>query len=260
VIIIPVTVELKSMNEQPLKIGGCMPEKNTAIITGASGGIGAGLVQGFLKQGFNVVGTSLNSGHSLTASASLVLVDGDIGKQETAAKAVEAAINRFGTVDVLVNNAGIYRTKPFTDFTTEDFNALVSTNLLGFLYTTQLAVRQMLKRRSGSVVTISASLADQPIAGINASVSMMTKGGLNSVTRSLAMEYAKEGIRFNAVAPGAVATSLLKNHPADALDRSPMGKFVEVDDVVGAVLYLAQAVQVTGEVLHVDGGAHAGRW
>jgi len=147
-----------------------MSNNKTAIITGASGGIGVGLVQGFFKQGFNVVGTSLNSSQSLTASPSIVLLDGDIGKQETAAKAVEAAIKRFGTVDVLVNNAGIFRKKPFTDFTTEDFNALVRTNLLGFLYITQLAVRQMLKQRSGSVVTISASLADQPIAGINGSV------------------------------------------------------------------------------------------
>ncbi len=237
-----------------------MSNNKTAIITGASGGIGVGLVQGFVKQGFNVVGTSLNSSQSLTASPSIVLLDGDIGKRETAVKAVEAAVKRFGTVDVLVNNAGIFRNKPFTDFTTEDFDALVSTNLMGFLYITQLAVRQMLKQRSGSVVTITASLADQPIAGINGSVSMITKGGLNSVTRSLAIEYAKEGIRFNAVAPGDVATSLHKDDTADALGRSPMGKIVEVDDVVCAVLYLAQAGQVTGEVLHVDGGAHAGRW
>jgi NAD(P)-dependent dehydrogenase (short-subunit alcohol dehydrogenase family) len=237
-----------------------MSGKKTAIITGASGGIGTALVRGFLNQGFNVVGTSLNSSHSLSASTSLVVVDGDISKQETAAKSVEAAIEHFGTLDVLVNNAGIFRTKPFTEFTTEDFNALVSINLLGFLYMTQLAVKQMLKQGSGNVVTISASLADQPIAGENASVSMMTKGGLNTVTRSLAIEYAKQGIRFNAVAPGAVVTSLHKDDPADALNRSPMGKFVQVDDIVGAVLYLAQADQVTGEVLHVDGGAHAGRW
>jgi NAD(P)-dependent dehydrogenase (short-subunit alcohol dehydrogenase family) len=237
-----------------------MSDKKTAIITGASGSIGTGLVGGFLKRGFNVVGTSLNSSQSLSASSSLVLVDGDIGKRETAAKVVDAAIKNFGIVDIVVNNAGIFRKKPFTDFTTEDFNALVSINLLGFLYVTQLAVREMLKRGSGSVVTISASLADQPIAGIDGSVSMMTKGGLNSITRSLAIEYAKEGIRFNAVAPGAVATSMHKDDPADALNRSPMGKFVEVEDVVGAVLYLAQAGQITGEVLHVDGGAHAGRW
>lgn len=237
-----------------------MSGKKTAIITGASGGIGTALVRGFLDQGFNVVGTSLNSSHSLSASTSLVVVDGDISKQETAEKSVAAAIEHFGTVDVLVNNAGIFRTKPFTEFTTEDFNALVSINLLGFLYMTQLAVKQMLKQGSGNVVTITASLADQPIAGENGSVSMITKGGLNTVTRSLAIEYAKEGIRFNAVAPGAVATALHKDDPADALNRSPMGKFVQVDDIVGAVLYLAQADQVTGEVLHVDGGAHAGRW
>ena len=238
-----------------------MPEKKTAIVTGASHGIGAGLVEAFLKEGYNVVATSLNVTQSLTATPSLVLVDGDIGKQETAAKAVEAAINHFGTIDVLVNNAGIYRSKPFTDFTTEDFNALVSTNLLGFLYITQLSVKQMLKQKSGNVVSISAALADQPIAGVNASVSMMTKGGLNTMTRSLAIEYAKEGIRFNAVAPGVVDTPLHKDDPEDLLKTlNPMGKISNVKDVVDAVLYLARAGQVTGEVLHVDGGAHAGRW
>ncbi len=238
-----------------------MSDKKTAIVTGASGGIGAGLVDAFLKQGYNVVATSRNASQSLTASASLVLIDGDISKQETAVKVVEAAIQHFGTIDVLVNNAGIYRTKPFTDFTTEDFNALVSINLLGFLYMTQLSVKQMLKQKSGNVVTITAELADQPIAGVNASVSMITKGGLNTVTRSLAIEYAKEGIRFNAVAPGVVDTPLHKNDPKDSLRTlQPMGKIVEVEDIVGAVLYLAQAGQVTGEVLHVDGGSHAGRW
>ena len=237
-----------------------MSDKKTAIVTGASGGIGAGLVEAFLKEGYNVVATSLNVSQSLTASPGLVLVDGDIGKQETAAKVVEAAIEHFGAIDVLVNNAGIYRTKPFTDFTTEDFNALVSTNLLGFLYITQLTVKQMLKQKSGNVVSISAALADQPIAGINASVSMITKGGLNTVTRSLAIEYAKEGIRFNAVAPGVVDTPLHKDGPRDSLRDQPMGKIAKVKDIVDAVLYLAQADQVTGEVLHVDGGAHAGCW
>jgi NAD(P)-dependent dehydrogenase (short-subunit alcohol dehydrogenase family) len=148
-----------------------MPEKKTAIVTGASGGIGAGLVEGFLKQGYNVVGTSLNASQSLAAAPSLVLVEGDIGKQETAAKAAEAAISRFGTIDVLVNNAGIFRVKPFTAFTTEDFHALVSTNLLGFLYITQFAVKQMLKQKSGNVVTISAALVDQPFTGEKASAS-----------------------------------------------------------------------------------------
>jgi NAD(P)-dependent dehydrogenase (short-subunit alcohol dehydrogenase family) len=160
-----------------------------------------------------------------------------------------------------VNCAGIYRTKPFTDFTTEDFNALVSTNLLGFLYITQLTVKQMLKQKSGCVVSISAALADQPIAGVNASVSMMTKGGLNTMTRSLAIEYAKDGIRFNAVAPGVVDTPLHEDSPKEPLKAfQPMGKIVAVSDIVDAVLYLAEADQVTGEVLHVDGGSHAGRW
>jgi NAD(P)-dependent dehydrogenase (short-subunit alcohol dehydrogenase family) len=243
-----------------------MPEKKTAIVTGASRGIGAGLVEAFLKEDYNVVGTSLRASQSsiassLTASPSLVLVDGDIGKQETAARAVEVAIKHFGRVDVLVTNAGIFRTKPFTDFTTEDFNALVSTNLLGFLYITQLTVKQMLKQESGSVVSITAALADQPIAGINGSVSMITKGGLNTVIRSLAIEYAKEGIRFNAVAPGVVDTPMHKDDPKDFLKTlQPMGEIASVKDVVDAVLYLAQAGQVTGEVLHVDGGSHAGRW
>jgi NAD(P)-dependent dehydrogenase (short-subunit alcohol dehydrogenase family) len=238
-----------------------MSDNKTAIVTGASHGIGAGLVEAFLNQGYNVVATSRHVSQSLTASPSLVLVDGDIGTQETAAKAVEAAIEHFGTIDVLVNNAGVFLAKPFTEFTTEDFHALVSTNLLGFLYITQLTVKQMLKQKSGNVVTITASSADQPIAGVNGSVSMITKGGLNSVTRSLAIEYAKTGIRFNAVAPGVVDTPLHKNDPKDFLKTlQPMGTLVAVRHIVDAVLYLAQAAEVTGEVLHVDGGAHAGRW
>jgi len=238
-----------------------MSEKKTAVVTGASGGIGAGLVDGFLKQGYNVAATSLHFSPSLSASPSLFVVEGDIGKQETAMKVVEGAIQRFGSIDVLVNNAGIFYVKPFTDFTTEDANALFSTNLFGFLYITQLSVKQMLRQKSGNVVTITAALADNPIAGVNASVSMITKGGLNTVTRSLAIEYAKEGIRFNAVAPGVVETPLHKDDPKDDLKTlQPMGKIAEVSDIVDAVLYLAQAVQVTGEVLHVDGGAHSGRW
>ncbi len=238
-----------------------MSDKKTAIVTGAGGGIGTGLVAAFLKDGYNVVATSRNITQSLTPTPALVLVDGDISKQETAIKTTEAAITHFGAIDVLVNNAGIFRTKPFTEFTTEDFNALVSINLLGFIYITQLTVKQMLKQESGNVVTISASLADQPFAGENASVSMITKGGLNTVTRSLATEYAREGIRFNAVAPGVVDTPLHKDSSKESLKASqPMGKVVEVKDIVDAVLYLAQADQVTGEIIHVDGGSHAGRW
>ena len=238
-----------------------MPEKKTAIITGASRGIGAGLVEAFLKQGYNVVATSRNVSQQLTASTALVLVDGDIGKPETAAKVVEAAIKNFGGIDVLVSNAGIFFTKPFTDFSTADFNALVSTNLMGFLYITQLTVKQMLKQKSGSVVSITAALADQPILGVNGSVPMITKGGLNSIIRSLAIEYAKQGIRFNAVAPGIVDTPMHATDPKDFLrDLSPMGMISDVDDIVDAVVYLTEARHVTGEVLHVDAGAHNGKW
>ena len=235
-----------------------MSDKKTAIVTGASGGIGAGLVERFLKEGYNVVATSRDTNRKLTASASLVLLDGDIGKQQTAAYAVEAAINNFGTVDVLVNNAGIFLKKPFTDFTTEDFDALVSTNLLGFFYITQRAVKEMLKQKSGCVVSITAALADRPIAGVNGSVSMITKGGLNSVTQNLAIEFAKDGIRFNAVAPGEVDTPMHPNDPNDS--TQPIVKKATVRDIVDAVLYLVRAGYVSGEVLHVDGAAPARRW
>jgi NAD(P)-dependent dehydrogenase (short-subunit alcohol dehydrogenase family) len=238
-----------------------MSDQKTAIVTGASSGIGAGATEAFLKQGYNVVATARNVSQALTASPSLVLVDGDIGKQETAAEVAEAAIRNFGTIDVLVTSAGIFYTKPFTEFTGDDFNTLASVNLLGFIYIAQLAVRQMLKQKSGCVVSITAALADNPIAGVNASVSMLTKGGLNALIRSLAIEYAKEGIRFNAVAPGVVDTPLHKGDPQDVLRAlQPMGGIGSVKDIVDAVLYLAQAGQVTGEILHVDGGAHVGRW
>jgi NAD(P)-dependent dehydrogenase (short-subunit alcohol dehydrogenase family) len=238
-----------------------MSSTRTAIVTGASQGIGAALVEALLNAGYNVVATSRNVNQSLAASSNLVLVAGDIGKKDTAVKAVTAAMENFGSVDLLVTNAGIFSTKPFTEFTTDDFNALVSTNLLGFLYITQLAVERMRKQKSGAVVSITAALADQPIAGVNASVPMITKGGLNAVIKSLAIEYAKEGIRFNAVAPGIVDTPMHKDNPKDLLRTlQPMGQFARVNDVTDAVLYLAHAGQVTGEVLHVDGGSHAGRW
>jgi NAD(P)-dependent dehydrogenase (short-subunit alcohol dehydrogenase family) len=236
-----------------------MPGKKTAIITGASGGIGAGLVEGFLKEGYNVVATSRDANQKLTTSGSLVLPNGDIGNQQTAAQAVEAAINNFGTIEVLVNNAGIFLTKPFTDFTTEDFDALVSTNLLGFFYITQRTVKEMLKQNSGCVVSITAALADRPIAGVNGSVSMITKGGLNSATQNLAIEYAKDGIRFNAVAPGEVDTPMHRNDPNDSTLQTAMKK-ATVKDIVDAVLYLVHAGHVSGEILHVDGAAPARRW
>ena len=238
-----------------------MARNKTAIVTGAQQGIGAGLVDGFLKSGYSIVATSLRASESMRSTADVVVVDGNIRDHETAAKSVEAAVTHFGTVDVLVNNAGIFITKPFPEFTTDDFNALISVNLLGCFHMTQLAVSQMLKQRSGCVITISAALADNPIAGVNASVSMITKGGLNTVTRHLAIEYAKQGIRFNAVAPGVVDTPLIKENPKEDLQKlQPMGSMAEISDIVDAVLYLSDARQVTGEVLHVDGGAHVGRW
>jgi NAD(P)-dependent dehydrogenase (short-subunit alcohol dehydrogenase family) len=236
-----------------------MPGQKTAIITGASGGIGAGLVEGFLEEGYNVVATSRDASRQLTASGSLVFLDGDIGKLQTAADAVEAAIKNFGTIDVLVNNAGIFLNKPFMDFTKEDFDALVSINLLGFFYMTQRVVKEMVKRQSGCVVSITAALADRPIAGQNGSISMMTKGGLNSATQNLAVEYAKYGIRFNAVAPGVVDTPMHPDDPSDSTSQ-PVMKKATVKDIVDAVLYLAHAGHVNGEILHVDGGAPVRRW
>ena len=236
-----------------------MSGKQTAIITGASGGIGAGLVERFLEEGYNVVATSRDAHRDLTASGGLVLLDGDIGKQQTADKAVEAAIKNFGTIDVLVNNAGIFLTKPFTDFTTEDFDALVSTNLLGFFYITQRTVKEMLKQKSGCVVSITAALADRPIAGEDGSISMITKGGLNAATQNLATEYAKDGIRFNAVAPGVVDTPMHRSDPNDSTSL-PVMKKATVKDIVDAVLYLVRAGHVSGEILHVDGAAPARRW
>lgn len=237
-----------------------MPGKKTAIITGASGGIGAGLIEGFLTEGYNVVGTSREASRKLSASAgmlpdNLVLLDGDIGKPQTAADAVEAAIKNFGSIDVLVNNAGIFLNKPLTDITTDDFNALVSINLLGFFYMTQRVVKEMLKQKSGCVVSITAALADRPIAGENGSISMITKGGLNAATQNLAVEYARDGIRFNAVAPGEVNTPMHPDTPKDSTVKR-----ATVKDVVDAVLYLARAGHVSGEILHVDGGAPARRW
>jgi len=238
-----------------------MTNKKTVIITGASGGIGSGLVEAFLKCGNRVVATSLNATKSLSTTPSLIPVNGDIGNYYTAANVVEVAIKNFGSIDVLVTAAGINYVKPFTEFTQEDFDTLVSVNLRGFVYIAQLTVHQMLKQKSGSVVSITASLADNPIAGVNASVPMLTKGGLNAIIRSLAIEYAKENIRFNAVAPGPVDTHLKEGLMKELLKKQqPMGSMVAIRDIVSAVFYLVSARQVTGEILHVDGGAHTGKW
>jgi len=241
-----------------------MASKGTIIVTGASKGIGAGLVQAFLDRGYNVVANSRNITNSgaFRASEKLALVDGNIGESAVATKIVETAITKFGSVDALVNNAGIFFAKPFTEFTTDDFEALSTVNLKGFLYVTQETVRQMLaQKKGGSVVSITTSLTVNPIAGVTASVPMITKGGLEAVTRSLASEYAKERIRFNAVAPGIVDTPMHENDPKDFLRTlSPMGTISSISDIVEAVVYLTESGNITGEVLHVDGGAHQGRW
>jgi NAD(P)-dependent dehydrogenase (short-subunit alcohol dehydrogenase family) len=236
----------------------------TVIVTGASQGIGAAVVQAFLARGYNVVGTARNATKSkeLSASDQLALIDGDIGQFETAQKVAELAIKKFGSIDAVVANAGVFIVKPFTGYTGDDFRALVSTNLEGFIYITQLAVKQMQAQKTGgSVVSITAALADNPIAGEPASLAMITKGGVNTGLRSLALEYAKEHIRFNAVAPGIVDTSLRTDNSKEYLEsRSPMGTISSVEDIASAVVYLTEARQITGEVLHVDGGAHFGKW
>jgi NAD(P)-dependent dehydrogenase (short-subunit alcohol dehydrogenase family) len=240
-----------------------MSGKKTVIVTGASQGIGAAVVQSFLDRGYNVVATSRNiSKAGLAPSPNLALVDGDIGLPTTAEKVTQTAISKFGSIDHLVNNAGIFIVKPFTDYTADDFRRLVSTNLEGFVFMTQLAVKQMQSQgNGGSVTTITASLAANPIAGIPASIPMITKGGLNAVTVSLANEYAKTNIRFNAVAPGVVDTPLHKDNPKDFLKSlNPMGTLSDAKEIADAVVYLTEARNVTGEVLHVDGGAHVGRW
>jgi NAD(P)-dependent dehydrogenase (short-subunit alcohol dehydrogenase family) len=239
-------------------------KQKTIIVTGASQGIGAAVANLFLDRGYNVVGNSRNiSGkNELKRSDRLALVDGDIGLLATAEMIVGTAVKRFGSVDALVNNAGIFFAKPFTEYTPEDFRMLSSTNLDGFIYTTQLAVKQMISQKNGgSVVSITSSIVDHPLAAFTASVPMITKGGIDAISRSLAMEYAPRGIRVNVVAPGVVDTPLHKDNPKEFLRTlSPLGQIADAKDIAEAVFYLTEASQVTGEVLHVDGGAHLGRW
>jgi len=238
--------------------------QKTVIVTGGSQGIGAGLVNAFLDRGYNVVANSRNITKSgaFEASDKLALVDGSIAEARTAAKIAEVTTSRFGSIDALVNNAGIFFSKPFTDYTADDLQSLVSVNIEGFLFITQLAIKQMLAQKTGgSIVNITSTMAGHPNAGVNCAVPMITKGGIEAVTRSLAMEYAKQGIRVNAVAPGIVDTPMHKDDPKDALKAlQPMGQISSVKDIVDAIVYLTEAGQVTGEVLHVDGGAHVGKW
>lgn len=239
-----------------------MSKTKTAIVTGASSGIGLALARALVARGINVVANSrrISSAGTLSPSSSLTLVDGDIAAPEVAARVVAAA-DAMGGVDLLVNNAGIFIAKPFVDYSAEDFNALVSTNLTGFLHVTQQAVRRMRERRSGHVVTISTSLADQPVAGVPAAIPILTKAGLNAVAKALAIEHAPEGIRFNTVAPGIIDTPMHKPETHEFLKGlHPISRLGSTSEIVDAVLYLDGASFVSGEVLHVDGGAHAGRW
>jgi len=241
-----------------------MATPKTIIVTGASQGIGAGIVNTFVERGYNVVATSrqVTSSDAFRASDQIALVDGDIGDPETAKLVAETAISRFGSIDALVNNAGIFFTKPFVDYTMDDFKRLSSTNLEGFIHLTQRVVKQMLEQNSGgSIVSITTPLVDHPIAGLSASVAMMTKGGIDAISKNIAMEYARDGIRVNTVAPGVVDTPLHKDNPKDFLRTlSPMACISEVQEIVDAVVFLTEAAHVTGEVLHVDGGAHLGKW
>jgi len=241
-----------------------MSASKTIVITGASQGIGAGLVNTLAGRGYNVVATSRSVSRSseIPASDKVVRVDGDIADPATARKVVETALSRFGRIDALVNNAGIFFAKPFVDYTLDDYRKLAATNVEGFLHLTQLVVRQMVAQKSGgSIVSITTPLIHHPIAGMPVSVAMITKGGIEAASKNIAMEYARDGIRVNTVAPGVVDTPLHKDNPKDFLKTlSPMNSISSAQEIVDAVVFLTEAPHITGEVLHVDGGAHLGRW
>ena len=227
-----------------------------AIVTGGSKGIGAGLVQAYRQRGWAVLATARSIKPS--ADPDLITVEGDISEPGTAERVISTAVAHFGQVDTLINNAGVYVSKPFTEYTAADYALVTGVNLGGFFRVTQLAISEMLRRGRGHVVNISASIADRPQPGTPAVLAALTKGGLAAAARSLAVEYADRGIRVNAVAPGVTETGM---HPAtdgaDAGSLAPLGRLGQVSDVVGAVLYLESAPYVTGEVLHVDGGGIA---
>ena len=228
-----------------------------AIITGASQGIGAGLVQGYRERGYRVVATSRDLAPQV---GDVVTVRGDLRDPGTADRIVAAAMDRFGRVDTLVNNAGVFLSRPFTEYTVADFEAVTGVNVTGFFHVTQRVVRRMLERGTGHIVNITASLADQPRASVPAALASLTKGGLSAVTRALAVELARKGIRVNAVAPGTVNTPMHPPETHAALAKMhPLGRLAEVKDIVDAVLYLESATFVTGEILHVDGGSSAGQ-
>jgi NAD(P)-dependent dehydrogenase (short-subunit alcohol dehydrogenase family) len=232
--------------------------RRVAVITGGSQGIGAGLVDGYRRLGWAVVASARTM--KATADPDVVTVEGDITDPATARRIVDAALERFGQVDTLVNNAGVYLSKPFTEYTAADYALVAGVNLTGFFWLTQLVIVEMLRRQRGHVVNISATIAERADSATPAVLTALTKGGLAAATGSLAIEYASRGIRVNAVAPGIIQTPM---HPAESYaalgDRlPPLGRVGQVSDIVGAVLYLESAPYVTGEIVHVDGGQVAG--
>ena len=232
-------------------------ERKVAIITGASQGIGAGLVKAYRDRNYRVVATSRSIKQG--GDPDVIAIAGDIGDAATAERVVKEAVSRFGRVDTLVNNAGIFISKPFTDYTIDDFRSKIWTNLAGFFHITQRAAAEMLKQGSGHIVSITTSLTDQAVAGVPTALANLTKGGINSATKALAIEYAAKGIRVNAVSPGIIKTPM---HAAETHEflaaLHPLKRMGEVRDIVDAVLYLESAGFVTGEILHVDGGQSAG--
>lgn len=232
------------------------PER-VAVVTGASRGIGAGLVAGFRREDYGVVGNALSIPHS--DEPGFVTVEGDISQADTAQRVVDAAIDRFGRIDSLINNAGIFIGKPFTDYTPDDFAAITAVNLAGFFHVTQRAVRQMVAQGGGHIVNISTSLVDHADSTRPSALAALTKGGLAAVTRSLAIEYASRDVRVNAVSLGVIKTPSYDAASYEGMaDLQPLGRLGEVGDVVDGILYLEKATFVTGEILHIDGGQAAG--
>jgi len=232
--------------------------QKVAVITGASQGIGAGLVDAYRKLGYAVVATSRSIAPA--DDAGVLAVPGDIADPATAERVIAAGTERFGRIDTLVNNAGLFVAKPFTDYTADDYAAVTGVNLAGFFHITQLAIERMLALGGGHVVNITTSLADNADSRVPSVLASLTKGGLQAATKSLAIEYATRGVRVNAVSPGTINTPMHSGNSQQALATlQPVGRMGEVSDIVDAILYLESAPFVTGEILHVDGGVSAGR-